>query len=61
MALMLRPLQTQQNILYLYVVLKHCPSTKQLQRGNEELQVLLWNTKDGTAERIWVFEHLDTE
>lgn len=37
------------------------PFYKAITEGNEEPQVLFWNTKDGTAERIWAFEHLDTE
>lgn len=42
-----------------------CPETlpffKAITEGNEELQVLLQNTKDASAERIWVLEHLHTE
>lgn len=42
-----------------------CPETFALLQSNyrrkEELKGLFWNTKDGTAERIWVFEHLDKE
>lgn len=34
---------------------------KAITEANEDLKVHFWNTKEGGDERMWVFEHLDTE
>lgn len=59
--LMLRPLQTQQKYPLSIPRPETLPFNKAITEGNEQPQVLIWNTKDDTAERIWVFERLDTE